>query len=830
MDAVIECFNKNSSTNKSNIEFEIKILLDKRIKTPGYKKKTHNIIQLRDQVLNILQKLNGRVETSQTINFIKTYDKEMFVKQLHFINGVQDKNKKTYYIKKNIIKPFYMLSDTPYKITVNKETVMDNDINEFDIIRFRSRYTVFINTRWKLDLTFIKETRDSSINNLKVIRDRMFSQPLNPYDTDWDYNDRVEIELEYIDSNPLTKQCVSDLLHIFSTYQNCIDKIAGIIKPASKFKMTGIKQLGNNPIELTKKLYNDIRPKITDYMVTEKIDGIRSMLIIYPSENLCHIINNKTSEGLVTKNIKCDAFTDVKCIILDTESVDDKYYIFDIICYESNIVVSEIPFIKRLEYINLIAASSKNLLIDDKPFLYTKHFIELSNLNEIRDFYAHMLTMPYTIDGLIILSKTSNYVNTINYKWKPKTTIDFIARRCPNNLINQFAEKSGKTLYLLFCGISSNEKQCVCPIEKQLFPINQKNYEPILFKPSSDPLAYLFWFADATLDSKVVELIYTGEWEFIKVRDDRVNDVNKKMYYGNNFKVAESIWMSYKNPVTLDYLCQGINTAYFKTDSLDYFYMRKFNNYVKKEILKITDTEWVIDLASGKGQDLNKYVEKGFKNIMLTDNDLDALCDIIDRKHKIKTIKNHAIYIKQLNLLDGHKINTALTYQDINIPNGGVKTVICNLALHYIIPTKVKLQNFVNYLDSILAADGLFIFTAFNKDSVLNLFNESTEWNRYGSPDSKKPVYSIKNKTKRTKLQIEVLLPFSNGEYYNEVLINTTILNDQLAKKKIRLIKTGGFDTYLESFAIHKNHFHKELRDIDIEFISLYQYYIYKKD
>jgi preprotein translocase subunit SecA len=103
------------------------------------------------------------------------------------------------------------------------------------------------------------------------------------------------------------------------------------------------------------------------------------------------------------------------------------------------------------------------------------------------------------------------------------------------------------------------------------------------------------------------------------VRDDRVNDVNKKMYYGNNFKVAESIWMSYKNPVTLDYLCQDINKSYFKTDSLDYFYMRKFNNYVKKEILKITDVEWVIDLASGKGQDLNKYIEKGFKNIMLTE-------------------------------------------------------------------------------------------------------------------------------------------------------------------------------------------------------------------
>ena len=68
-----------------------------------------------------------------------------------------------------------------------------------------------------------------------------------------------------------------------------------------------------------------------------------------------------------------------------------------------------------------------------------------------------------------------------------------------------------------------------------------------------------------------------------------------------------------------------------------------------------------------------------------------------------------------------------------------------------------------------------------------------------------------------------------DGQYYTENLINYDLLNEQLNKKKIKLINHGSFDTFLDDFDANKNHFSKQLRTIDKEYISLYHFYVYKK-
>ena len=95
-------------------------------------------------------------------------------------------------------------------------------------------------------------------------------------------------------------------------------------------------------------------------------------------------------------------------------------------------------------------------------------------------------------------------------------------------------------------------------------------------------------------------------------------------------------------------------------------------------------------------------------------------------------------------------------------------------------------------------------------------------------------LYSIKKKYSGSDFtginqKIDVLLPFSNGEYYTEYLINTELLVDELAKKKIVLVNEDSFDIYLDKFKKSKPHFHKSLTNIDKEFISLYSFYIFHK-
>ena len=74
------------------------------------------------------------------------------------------------------------------------------------------------------------------------------------------------------------------------------------------------------------------------------------------------------------------------------------------------------------------------------------------------------------------------------------------------------------------------------------------------------------------------------------------------------------------------------------------------------------------------------------------------------------------------------------------------------------------------------------------------------------------------------------MLPFSDNEYYTESLINTETLNAELEKKKIKLIATGGFETYFDKFAKDKPYFSQQLTDTDRKFISLYQYCVYHKN
>jgi hypothetical protein len=45
------------------------------------------------------------------------------------------------------------------------------------------------------------------------------------------------------------------------------------------------------------------------------------------------------------------------------------------------------------------------------------------------------------------------------------------------------------------------------------------------------------------------------------------------------------------------------------------------------------NVEWVMDLASGKGQDLFRYGNYGFNHVLFAEIDKNALFELINRKH-----------------------------------------------------------------------------------------------------------------------------------------------------------------------------------------------------
>lgn len=878
LQSLLSYINSKPYDKNSNLEFEIKVILDSRIKTPSFVPKFDNQRDLFKTIQNIVSNAlqYGTPKLSQTINFIHTYSARedgMFVKQLFFENGIQDKTKKHYYTKKSLANPVYLISDDsqqpPYKLSINIETEQLYDINQFDIVRFRLRYSICFQTKelqdWTLDLTLVKETRNLSLEQLKNTRDEMFATNLTSENfmekINWEIADRIELELEYNNiSNPIQLKHISQLDKLWQilqskekSYIDCVCHIAQIIKPnhLSKFKSGyfGLKQLGSNPVELTKKSYNkDVLSNISNFILTEKVDGIRTMLMIYPQKGECHIIN-KTYRYIDIP--KSDIKEDL--IILDTEEYihneQKYYYVFDVIWFGKN--VSYLPFVQstdedRMSYIEKV--------VELYDFLKSKHFIYLTQedySDQITDFHDLVSTLPYETDGFIFISKNLDYNHTLNSKWKPikKMTIDCVAKKCPSFLlgINPYVNKENQTLYLLFVGVRSDEYhklgiKKLKNYEKIFKKVHYKDqYFPIQFSPSSEPYAYLFWSENSELDGRVVELTrINNEWKLFKIRDDRKIDMDRKTYYGNYFKFAEYIWMNYSNPLTITNLTEPVKRGYFQEDdNKQYTHIRKFNNFVKNKLIQLytsnIEINWVIDLASGKGQDLFKYIDCNIKNILMIDNDQLALTEVINRKYSYidnKSIRNLSkIFIKLLDLSDSYKKNLlAIQESNFGIPSSGVPLVVCNFALHYLIPNKRKIQNFVNLLNKLLCPGGIFIFTAFNGSKISELL-ENGDWEKRVNNNL---LYSIKKKYTGSEFtginqKIDVLLPFSNGQYYTEYLINIDLLNEELEKKKITLVSEDTFNIYLNQFKQAKPYFHRSLTNNDKEFISLYNFYVYHK-
>jgi hypothetical protein len=449
-----------------------------------------------------------------------------------------------------------------------------------------------------------------------------------------------------------------------------------------------------------------------------------------------------------------------------------------------------------------------------------------------------------------MVSCDKQYQTTMNLKWKTMKhmTIDFIAKKCPKELlgITPYINKPEYTLYLLFSGIRSNDfkKLGICLLKNysKIFLGIQRNaeYFPIQFSPSSNPFAYLFWSKESDLDNKVVELTYQHQWELIRVRDDRDGDVARKTYYGNYFKIAEQIWMNYFNPLLIDHMCNPQIESYFKQDNnTSYTASRKFNNFVKKELIKIySDTKWVIDLASGKGQDLFKYLDYNIPNILMVERDYDAIFEIINRKYTFITnnkYKNSAnILIHQADLCDDSSINISCIKSTFPIPEDGVNLIVCNLAIHYLIGNKAGIINFVNILDALLAPGGIFIFTAFDGQTIFDLIGEDSEWNSYMDDSKQELKYSIKKLYRSATFtgsnqKIDVLLPFSNGTYYSENLINISSFKQACKKKHITMLASNSFNSYLDKFKDTNPQLYKLLTPSDIKYVSLYKYYIFHK-
>lgn len=821
-------------------------------------------------------------------------DNTQYIRHQIFTNGIKTEDKLTQKIK--VSKPVRMYDYIQYTINLNKE----NDSKSFTtsntdaLVRFKIRASFDYpknDPKWRFDLTCVKHGLIQEIGPvIKQIKNDLFiTKPAitinNFFETvQFDLINQFEVEIEHIPTVlNKTNFNIDDLsivknifLMIEPEYLNQMiykDEIYHVAKnmlnnpellPSFKTRPS-LKRLSNQAIALTKNSYGDIFPPI-NYYVTEKADGIRCIISI--NGNICRILADKliNIETTCHKSEK-DKITiaDGELIYTNPEQTTYNIYLFDVMIFRNeNLTIegfsSRVDYIEPVaKYINKYTSADPNNKFPKKVNVVSKKFFRL-NKNNLKKSFSDILDAkyPYETDGLIITSGDDSYGTTTSYKWKPleNTTIDFLAIKCPKNMLNikPYIKRAGYELYLLFNGISSNMHQKLGLVTlynyKQLFPNYISNgkiterYYPIQFSPSSSPLAYLYYHKSEldkqrSIDYSIVELrkeTISGDWKFLKVRDDRKFENN---YFGNDFMVAEDIWQNYINPFPKKELWD-LSTGYFSASKLDMYYAPNgYKSFTKSLLIKayFENKNWIVDLASGKGQDLNRFQSVNIKNTLFIDRDSTALTELIRRKYDLIK-RNRGSYNKNQSSMVVHTMVGDLTSPyaktlerilEYGVNEHMIDGVVMNFAIHYMCTSVENLRNLIFLISKLLKKGGVFMFTTMSGGKIFELLNDISTNDKWFIKQDDIVKYAIKKLYSGKKLSsvgqnISVKLPFSGDEFYEEPLANIDYIIKEFERHGFALELNESFDKKFGDFNRANKNMSENLTEDDKFYISLHQY------
>lgn len=431
-----------------------------------------------------------------------------------------------------------------------------------------------------------------------------------------------------------------------------------------------------------------------------------------------------------------------------------------------------------------------------------------------------------------------------------------------------------------------------CPGYGELFTgaSSTARYFPIQFSPSDSPLAYLYSHpaGGPAIDGRIVELRRAAgeapggarrkrapsatpvDWELVRLREDRQRDVERgAAYFGNDFRVAEMTWLNYIDEFPLEQLWLGAGADYFATPRAGiYLAQTSVMNFAKTRLIEsLRGAPFVVDLGAGRGSDLGRYASAEVGHLIAVDNDRAALAELVRRRYDMMRRRGAPIgaaaprppssrgLTVHVVAADANGPAAALVakLQAVGLPAGGADALVCNLAAHYFMATAETMKNFVAIARAVVRPGGTLALTVLAGDRVHRLFTESQIgpgecWDRFeapaysgpdgaltssGAPQARK--YSLRRDYSSAKLEVAgqgigVLLPFSDGRYYPEYLLNVDALSRALAARGFGApVRTPVSDSIGDFTAQHKP-LAEELSAADREWLALYATLTYTRE
>ena len=814
---------KNSDSVVSIFNFNVRKLKEKDVSVElEYKFKNMVLADMREVYSNIIKNKHDIAITSYVI-IMSTEESSSNVKALRLKADLTSKTKHGE-IKQRIKN----INMGDYTITIASEKKVAYEALAAEVNKNRNKYVRVIyrmsvvQGSWSYDFSHITSTTNVTSTAIKCIQAEMFTMTLTPETFLKDkVGTDVELEVEFI-GDVLTDEILNEPLMIIKNddgYQNALYNVAVLIgrTDADKFRSTlGLKRLVAQVQELDRTQYIDVTQHPENYFISEKKDGIHAVL--HAENGVLNIITNRLETVSITSKAT---------ILVEGEVVGDTIYLFNVLTSEN--------FSEKIPKFKEYADKLKNKLYKIK----TKEFLPYSVKN--------IEKIPKG-EGIIFVNQDSK-----SYKWKypEHISIDFLAQHVPKRLCTseKYMQKD-KFAYILLNGINRAMYTRLSLPGYVEYPIY--NYSPYPFQQLP------VYFGDRDdLHNKIIELklrrsgknvVEPYEWELLRVRDDRQVEVDRGNYFGNDYIIAQKIWFTMIYPFDYDALINPNNIdSYFSKESSDVYYaQRRFNSNVKWELYKKTHGELLVDLAAGRGQDINKAFDY-FNSALFVDKDIVALEELQRRRlsrpeHKKFTKKDAEIkknisqatkdsskhLLEDVKRKHTDKLYSNILAADLNDPYkknvqaimdlipSKADTVMMNFAIHYMIADEASLYNLVNLITNIISDGGKFVFTCFNGERVHKI-TESSYCNE---------KYCIKRDYNggfgESGQLIQVKLPFAKDSFMVEPLVNIEWVIKTFAKRNFKLLERGSFGEYLPQFG-------KGLDDLDKEYIQLYEFVILEK-
>lgn len=565
---------------------------------------------------------------------------------------------------------------------------------------------------------------------------------------------KLQAELEFVGKQNVCRyiKVISDLIEdsrvksmVFNEYR----------------QLAGQRFIGPLPQTLTKE---NFRKKIltkSAYSVTEKADGERFLLFIDRMGRFSLI-----SRGMNITLLKdIPEKPDFAGTIMDGELTSpSRFYTFDI-AFINGRDVRMLKLPERLVSLYNVLMSlrvntlrMKSFFVDDGKNIYeypSKTKLNYKNIYEAAGaIWSKRSKYPYDLDGLIFTPSGDQYFSKNILKWKDENTIDFYYDK--DKLFLAGFNAKGKYDYIPFSGIDG----------KGTFKTKTKSIKNDIFTDESAPEN----IRKGKLERPITGQPMVGEF---KVENNKFILIRKRpdKEFPNGVEASNQAWEAITKPVTDAMIAVGPGA------------LRDFHSEIKsKLIMKYAKGKSVLDIGSGKGEDVGKYIKSNSKPVVGF--------DIVQEEY------NHPDYMKFF------KMNSPV-YRVKNYINKNQKFDVINInfAIHYFLQNKKLFESLVMNIHENLKKGGVLMATVLDGKLVYQALKGKNMLNTDKVQFTKRYNNSLNfNSPKFKLLGQEVAVMVKGTKYFNkpisEFLFNFEKFLKIMEQLGFELIAKGNFKEF----------------------------------